>query len=118
MDPDSIGDIVEVEAELMKEFDLFNYRPPHACMCTTFSHIFNGGYSAGYYSYKWAEVLDAHAFELFKQEGIFNPQVAKSFRDHILARGGSEHPMVLYKRFRGEKPNVSPLLERSGLAAG
>ena len=70
------------------------------CMSTQFSHIFAGGYSAGYYSYKWAEVLDADAFSLFKQRGIFNPEVADSFRRNILSKGGTEHPMTLYKSFR------------------
>lgn len=115
MKPESLDDILEVENKLMKEFDLFNFRYPRACMCTTFSHIFNGGYSAGYYGYKWAEVLEAHAFELFKKEGIFNPEIAKNFRNCILARGGSEHPMILYKRFRGEEPSIEALLDRSGL---
>ncbi len=73
------------------------------CMSTQFSHIFAGGYSAGYYSYKWAEVLDADAFSLFKQRGIFNPEVADSFRRNILSKGGTEHPMTLYKRFRGQR---------------
>ena len=113
---DNLTDIVAKEAEIMKEFDLLNYRPPQSCQCTNFSHIFNGGYSAGYYSYKWAEVLDADAFELFEQQGIFDPQTAKSFRDNILARGGSEHPMDLYQRFRGHKPDTSALLRRCGLA--
>lgn len=80
-----------------------------------FSHIFKGGYSSGYYSYKWAEVLDADAFELFKQEGIFNPEVAQSFYDHVLSAGGSEHPAVLYERFRGRQPKVDALLHRAGL---
>jgi peptidyl-dipeptidase Dcp len=82
---------------------------------TSFSHIFAGGYSAGYYSYKWAEVLDADAFDLFKQKGIFNKEVAESFRTHILSKGGSEHPMTLYKRFRGGEPSPKALLKRAGL---
>lgn len=86
-----------------------------ACMSTQFSHIFAGGYSAGYYSYKWAEVLDADAFSLFKQKGIFNPEVATSFRENILSRGGTEHPMVLYKRFRGQEPTIDALLIRNGI---
>ena len=116
MDPEQIGDIIETERNIMKEFDLFHYRPANACMCTTFGHIFNGGYSAGYYSYKWAEVLDADAFELFKEKGIFDSQTAQSFRDHILAKGGTEHPMALYQRFRGRKPDISALLRRCGLS--
>lgn len=82
---------------------------------TNFSHIFSGGYAAGYYSYKWAEVLDADAFELFKERGLFNQDVAESFKTNILSRGGSEHPMVLYKRFRGREPDPDALLRRDGL---
>ena len=85
------------------------------CMSTQFSHIFAGGYSAGYYSYKWAEVLDADAFSLFKQRGIFNPEVADSFRRNILSKGGTEHPMTLYKRFRGQEPTIDALLIRNGI---
>jgi len=80
-----------------------------------FAHIFKGGYSSGYYSYKWAEVLDADAFELFKEKGIFNQEVAQSFYDHVLSAGGSEHPSVLYERFRGRQPKVDALLHRAGL---
>lgn len=86
-----------------------------ACMSTQFSHIFAGGYSAGYYSYKWAEVLDADAFSLFKQKGIFNKEVAGSFRNNILSKGGTEHPMTLYKRFRGQEPTIDALLIRNGI---
>ena len=82
---------------------------------TAFSHIFAGGYAAGYYGYKWAEVLDADAFSVFKGKGIFDKETASSFRKNILERGGTEHPMILYKRFRGEEPSIMPLLERSGL---
>ncbi len=85
------------------------------CMSTQFSHIFAGGYSAGYYSYKWAEVLDADAFSLFKQKGIFNPEVATSFRENILSKGGTEHPMTLYTRFRGQEPTIDALLIRNGI---
>lgn len=85
------------------------------CMSAQFSHIFAGGYSAGYYSYKWAEVLDADAFSLFKQKGIFNPEVAASFRENILSKGGTEHPMTLYKRFRGQEPTIDALLIRNGI---
>lgn len=88
---------------------------PGTCMSTQFSHIFAGGYSAGYYSYKWAEVLDADAFSLFKQKGIFNRKVAQSFRDNILSKGGTEHPMALYKRFRGQEPTIDALLIRNGI---
>lgn len=88
---------------------------PEVCMSTQFGHLFAGGYAAGYYSYKWAEVLDADAFSLFKEKGLFNKEVAKSFRENILEKGGTEHPMILYKRFRGHEPSVDALLERSGL---
>ena len=85
------------------------------CMTVQFSHIMAGGYAAGYYSYKWAEVLDADAFSVFKKEGIFNQEVAQRFRDNVLSRGGTEHPMVLYKRFRGQEPTIDALKERDGL---
>ena len=85
------------------------------CMTTQFSHIMAGGYSAGYYSYKWAEVLDADAFSLFKERGIFDKETAQSFRDNILSRGGTEHPMTLYKRFRGQEPTIDALLRRNGI---
>ncbi len=85
------------------------------CMSTAFSHIFQGGYSAGYYSYKWAEVLDADAFDAFLEKGIFNKEIATKFKDHILSKGGTEKPMTLYKRFRGKEPNVNALLKRAGL---
>jgi peptidyl-dipeptidase Dcp len=85
------------------------------CMSTQFGHLFAGGYAAGYYSYKWAEVLDADAFSVFKEKGLFSKEVAKSFRENILEKGGTEHPMILYKRFRGQEPTVDALLERSGL---
>ena len=83
---------------------------------TYFSHIFSGGYSAGYYSYKWSEVLDADAFDAFKETSLFDAETAGSFRENILARGGTEDPMVLYKRFRGREPSIAPLLKRSGLS--
>ncbi|MFD2827256.1 M3 family metallopeptidase [Leeuwenhoekiella polynyae] len=85
------------------------------CMSVAFSHIFQGGYSSGYYSYKWAEVLDADAFAYFKENGIFNKEVADKFKNHILSQGGTEDPMVLYKRFRGKEPNPEALLKRAGL---
>ncbi len=84
-------------------------------MSTSFSHIFNGGYSSGYYSYKWAEVLDADAFAFFKEHGIFNKDIATKFKDNILTKGGTEHPMDLYQRFRGQEPQVDSLLKRAGL---
>jgi len=85
------------------------------CMSTSFSHIFQGGYSSGYYSYKWAEVLDADAFEAFTEAGIFNKEIAQKFMKHVLSQGGTEKPMVLYKRFRGAAPNADALLKRAGL---
>ena len=85
------------------------------CMSVQFSHIMAGGYAAGYYSYKWAEVLDADAFSLFKEKGIFNPDVANSFRTEVLSKGGTEHPMTLYKRFRGQEPGIEALLKRNGI---
>ena len=88
------------------------------CMTVQFSHIMAGGYAAGYYSYKWAEVLDADAFSVFKKEGIFNQTTAQRFRDNILSRGGTEHPMTLYKRFRGQEPTIDALKERDGLSKG
>ena len=84
-------------------------------MSTAFSHIFQGGYSAGYYSYKWAEVLDADAFEYFLEEGIFNKEVATKFKENVLSKGGTEKPMELYKRFRGKEPKPDALLKRAGL---
>ena len=85
------------------------------CMSVSFSHIFQGGYSSGYYSYKWAEVLDADAFAYFQEKGIFNQEVATKFKEHILSKGGTEHPMTLYKRFRGQEPKPEALLKRAGL---
>ena len=109
-----ISDVQEFERKAMDRTELFPL-VDDACMSTQFSHIFQGGYAAGYYSYKWADVLDADAFSLFKERGIFNQEVAKSFKENILSRGGSEHPMELYKRFRGQEPTVEALLLRSGL---
>ena len=85
------------------------------CMTVQFSHIMAGGYAAGYYSYKWAEVLDADAFAVFKREGIFNSYTAQRFRDCILSKGGTDHPMTLYKNFKGAEPTIDALLERSGI---
>jgi peptidyl-dipeptidase Dcp len=84
-------------------------------MSTSFSHIFQGGYSSGYYSYKWAEVLDADAFEAFIEKGIFDKATAKSFQTNILSAGGTEHPSILYKRFRGRDATPDALLKRAGL---
>lgn len=88
---------------------------PDTCMTVQFSHIMAGGYAAGYYSYKWAEVLDADAFSVFKKNGIFDKKTAQSLRDNILSKGGTEHPMTLYKRFRGGEPTIDALLERNGI---
>ena len=88
---------------------------PETCMTTQFSHIMAGGYASGYYSYKWAEVLDADAFSVFKREGIFNQKTAQRFRDEVLSRGGTEHPMTLYKRFRKGEPTIDALLKRNGI---
>ena len=112
--PASITDIESFESNNMGKMD---FLPPvkGTSISTAFSHIFAGGYSAGYYSYKWAEVLDADAFEFFKEKGIFNREVAKKFKDNVLSKGGSEHPMDLYVAFRGQKPNPDALLRRAGL---
>lgn len=88
---------------------------PDTCMSVQFSHIMDGGYAAGYYSYKWAEVLDADAFSMFKEKGIFSTEVADSFRENILSKGGTEHPMKLYVRFRGQEPTIDALLHRNGI---
>lgn len=109
--------ITDVKSHERKTFDKTAFTPDVAenCMSVAFSHIFNGGYSSGYYSYKWAEVLDADAFAFFKEKGIFDRETGMSFATNILSKGGSEHPMKLYKRFRGQEPNPDALLERAGL---
>ena len=84
-------------------------------MSVQFPHIMSGGYAAGYYSYKWAEVLDADAFSHFKEYGLFNKEVANSFRENVLSKGGTEHPMTLYKRFRGQEPSIDALMKRNGI---
>ncbi len=111
------SDIKDVKACELKAFDKTRLFPEteETCMSTSFSHIFQGGYSSGYYSYKWAEVLDADAFAYFKEKGIFNKEVAEKFKEHVLSKGGTENPMELYKRFRGAEPSIEPLLERAGL---
>ena len=108
------GDVKEYEQKAWAKAQILPV-VKDACMSTQLSHIFSGGYSAGYYSYKWAEVLDADAFSLFKQKGIFNRDVAGSFRQNILSKGGTEHPMTLYKRFRGQEPTIDALLIRNGI---
>jgi peptidyl-dipeptidase Dcp len=110
----NIKDVAEFEEKAMAPTKLFD-KVEGTLMSTQFGHIFSGGYASGYYSYKWAEVLDADAFSLFKEKGIFNKEVAQSFKDNILSKGGSEHPMELYKRFRGREPKIEALLERAGL---
>ncbi len=114
--PDSIADVASFEKEAMKECQLLP-SIDGVCMSTSFSHIFAGGYSAGYYSYKWAEVLDADAFEAFKEKGIFNKEVATKFKENILEKGGTSHPMDLYLAFRGKEPTPDALLKRAGLLA-
>nr|WP_321410836.1 M3 family metallopeptidase [uncultured Allomuricauda sp.] len=113
-DPSSIENVKTYEEEAFESTNLFP-ETPETCMSTSFAHIFQGGYSSGYYSYKWAEVLDADAFAYFKENGIFNKSVADKFKEHVLSKGGTENPMELYKRFRGAEPNVHALLERAGL---
>ncbi|MCO5260148.1 MAG: M3 family metallopeptidase [Crocinitomicaceae bacterium] len=113
-DPSSITDLKTFEVEQFASTQLYPDVKENA-MSTSFSHIFNGGYSSGYYSYKWAEVLDADAFEYFKENGIFNRQIADKFKNYVLSQGGTENPMDLYKRFRGQEPTVDALLKRAGL---
>lgn len=110
-------EITSVKAHEEKQINKLQFTPSieENCMSTSFSHIFQGGYAAGYYSYKWAEVLDADAFELFIEKGIFDKETAQAFHDHILSKGGTEHPMKLYKRFRGSEPDPKALLRRAGL---
>ncbi len=108
------GDVKTYEKEAWKKTQILP-NIEETCMTVQFSHIMAGGYSAGYYSYKWAEVLDADAFSLFQEKGIFNPEVANSFREHVLSKGGTEHPMTLYKRFRGQEPGIDALLKRNGI---
>jgi peptidyl-dipeptidase Dcp len=108
------SDIFQFEKDAMSSTQILP-RVDGVAMSPSFSHIFSGGYAAGYYSYKWAEVLDADAFAYFKEKGIFNKEVAAKFRDCVLSRGGTEHPMELYLKFRGQKPSIEHLLERSGL---
>ena len=111
------SNITNVKAHEKEAFDNTQLYPDVAenCMSTAFAHIFQGGYSSGYYSYKWAEVLDADAFEYFKEQGIFNKTVANKFKENVLSKGGTENPMTLYKRFRGQEPKPEALLKRAGL---
>ena len=107
-------DIVQFEKKAWQKA-MVTPQLPDTCMTVQFSHIMAGGYAAGYYSYKWAEVLDADAFSVFKKHGIFNQETARSFRNNILSKGGTEHPMTLYKRFRGCEPTIDALLKRNGI---
>lgn len=113
-DPGSITDLKAFETEQFSSTQLYPDVKENA-MSTAFSHIFQGGYSSGYYSYKWAEVLDADAFEFFQEKGIFDKETADKFKDNVLSKGGTEHPMLLYKRFRGQEPKPEALLRRAGL---
>ncbi len=113
-DPSKITNVKTHEEEAFKNTTLYP-EVAENCMSTSFTHIFQGGYSSGYYSYKWAEVLDADAFEYFKEAGIFNKEIATKFKNHVLSQGGTEDPMVLYKRFRGKEPQPEALLKRAGL---
>jgi peptidyl-dipeptidase Dcp len=112
--PQGIENVAQFEKATMSETALFpDWEGTN--MSTSFTHIFSGGYAAGYYSYKWAEVLEADAFELFQEKGVFDSATAQAFKEHILAKGGSEHPMTLYKRFRGKEPAPEALLRKTGL---
>ena len=113
-DPTTIDNLKKFENDQFASTQLYPDVTDNA-MSTSFSHIFNGGYSSGYYSYKWAEVLDADAFDYFKQNGIFNKEIATKFKNTVLSKGGTEHPMSLYKQFRGQEPTVEALLKRAGL---
>ncbi len=99
---------------LLKKTQILPY-VENTAISPTFNHIFSGGYAAGYYSYKWAEVLDADAFSVFEKNGIFDQATAQSFMENILKKGGTEHPMILYKRFRGQEPSIDALLRRNGI---
>ncbi len=114
VDPSNISNVKTQEVEAFGDTSLYPDVPEN-CMSTAFAHIFQGGYSSGYYSYKWAEVLDADAFEYFKEEGIFSKTVADKFKTYVLSQGGTENPMTLYKKFRGQEPKPEALLRRAGL---
>tara|TARA_B100001029_G_C15056835_1_gene455051 strand:- start:2485 stop:3033 length:549 start_codon:yes stop_codon:yes gene_type:complete len=114
VNPNIINNPLSYEKEILKKTQLMESVEGTSISCS-FSHIFAGGYSAGYYSYKWAEVLDADAFEKFKEDGIFNKDTAKSFRLNILSKGNLDNPKELYKNFRGAEPSTKPLLKREGL---
>ena len=110
-------DIIAFEKKAWKKA-ILGEQLKNTCMTVQFSHIMAGGYAAGYYSYKWAEVLDADAFAVFKKHGIFNQEIAQRFRDEILSKGGTEHPMTLYKRFKGSAPTIDALLKKNGIKRG
>jgi peptidyl-dipeptidase Dcp len=112
--PQEIQNVKAFEKEAMNNTSLYPDVEEN-CMSTSFSHIFQGGYSSGYYSYKWAEVLDADAFAYFQEKGIFDKETALKFKDNILSKGATELPMELYKRFRGQEPKPEALLKRAGL---
>ncbi|MCB9361088.1 MAG: M3 family metallopeptidase [Flavobacteriales bacterium] len=112
--PEQIKNVIQFEIEATANTQITPL-VNGVCMSTAFSHIFQGGYSSGYYSYKWAEVLDADAFEYFQENGLFNEEIGAKFREFILSKGGSEHPMELYKKFRGQEPDSNALLKRAGL---
>jgi len=112
--PKGAFNIKDFEKEAFGETQLFP-EVSENCMSTSFAHIFQGGYSSGYYSYKWAEVLDADAFAYFEEKGIFNAEVAQKFKTEILEKGGTEHPEVLYLNFREKRPTNKSLLKRAGL---
>jgi peptidyl-dipeptidase Dcp len=112
--PEEIKDVIAFEKEATANTQITPVIDG-VCMSTAFSHIFQGGYSSGYYSYKWAEVLDADAFEYFQENGLFNEEIGAKFKEFILSKGGSEHPMELYKKFRGQEPDSNALLKRAGL---
>ena len=113
-DPGKINDILTCERKALARTELMPI-VEGTCMSTAFSHIFAGGYAAGYYGYKWAEVLDADAYSLFQQKGIYNKKIADSYVENILSKGGSEKAMDLYVKFRGREPKIDALLKRSGL---
>lgn len=114
--PESVTSVKEFETEVLSKIELMT-PVSETCTSCSFSHIFPGGYSSGYYSYKWAEVLDADAFEAFKEDSIFSHKIAQAFYENVLSKGGSEHPAILYKRFRGREADAKALLRRAGLVS-
>ena len=110
----NVTDVIGYETQTLKKVAVFP-EVPGTCISTSFTHIFTGQYAAGYYSYKWSEVLEADAFSLFEEKGIFNPEVAESFRKNILSRGNTEDPAVMFRNFRGHDPEVGALLRKLGI---